>query len=90
MLYQARVNAIFSTVLTLTYLFSSCVLTKEGPHQFSNVENNSPAFVSDDFVLKVNNTNVIRERFTKTVTIIKNELEKGRLKPEVIELLSVS
>lgn len=61
----------------------------KGPHQISNVEMNSPANMAglknDDLVLKVNDVNVVGERYNKTVTLIKNESEKGRLKLEVID-----
>ncbi len=61
----------------------------KGPHQISNVEINSPAMLAglknDDLVLKVNDVNVVGERYSKTVTLIKNESEKGRLKLEVID-----
>ena len=65
---------------------------EKGPHQISNVEMNSPAMLSglknDDLVLKVNDVNVVGERYNKTVTLIKNESEKGRLKLEVIDTQS--
>jgi hypothetical protein len=60
-----------------------------GPHQISSVEENSPAMLAglknDDLLLKVNDVNVVGERYSKTVTLIKNESERGRLKLEVIE-----
>lgn len=61
----------------------------KGPHQISSVEANSPAMDSglrgDDLILKVNDLNVVGERYSKTVALIKNESEKGRLKLEVID-----
>ena len=61
----------------------------KGPHQISNVESLSPAecagLKADDYLLKVNDINVIGERYNKTVALIKNESEKGRLKLEVVE-----
>lgn len=61
----------------------------KGPHQISNVELESPAHYSglksDDYVLRVNDVDVVGERYNKTVALIKNESEKGRLKLEVIE-----
>ena len=60
-----------------------------GPHQISSVEANSPAEIAgirvDDFILKVNNILVVGERYSKTVTMLKNESERGHLKLEVIE-----
>ncbi len=62
---------------------------EKGPHQISNVEKDSPAMLaglqSNDLILKVNDVSIVGERYSKTVTLIKNELEKGRLKLEVIE-----
>ena len=40
---------------------------------------------SDDFLIKVNDINVVGERYNKTVALIKNESDKGRLRLEVIE-----
>lgn len=61
----------------------------KGPHQISSTEANSPAEQSglraDDLILKVNDVNVVGERYSKTVTMIKNESERGRLKLEVID-----
>lgn len=66
----------------------------KGPHQISNVEKDSPAFYAglrnDDLILKVNDLNVVGERYNKTVALIKNESEKGRLKLEVIDVQSCS
>lgn len=60
-----------------------------GPHQIANVETNSPALLSglrdNDYLLKVNDAYVVGERYSKTVTRIKNEGDKGILKLEVIE-----
>ena len=62
---------------------------EKGPHQISNVEVDSPAQLAglrlNDLILKVADANVVGERYSKTVTLIKNELEKGRLKLEVVE-----
>lgn len=62
---------------------------ERGPHQISSVEPNSPAFDSglrvEDLILKVNDLPVVGERYSKTVTLIKNESERGRLKLEVID-----
>lgn len=61
----------------------------KGAHQISNVELESPAHYSglksEDYVLRVNDVDVVGERYNKTVALIKNESEKGRLKLEVIE-----
>ena len=61
----------------------------KGAHQISNVEAESPAHYSglksDDYLLRVNDLDVVGERYNKTVALIKNESEKGRLKLEVIE-----
>ena len=65
---------------------------EKGPHQISNVEKDSPASYAglrnDDLILKVNDINVVGERYNKTVALIKNESEKGRLKLEVVALHS--
>jgi C-terminal processing protease CtpA/Prc len=62
---------------------------EQGPHQITSVEEDSPAQLSgllnNDLVLKVNDINVVGERYSKTITLIKNESEKGRLKLEVIQ-----
>jgi len=62
---------------------------EQGPHQITSVEEDSPAKLSgllnNDLVLKVNDVNVVGERYSKTITMIKNESEKGRLKLEVIQ-----
>ena len=67
---------------------------EKGPHQISNVEKDSPASYAglrnDDLILKVNDINVDGERYNKTVALIKNESEKGRLKLEVIDTQSCS
>jgi C-terminal processing protease CtpA/Prc len=67
---------------------------EKGPHQISNVEKDSPASYAglrnDDLILKVNDINVVGERYNKTVALIKNESEKGRLKLEVIDTQSCS
>lgn len=61
----------------------------KGPHQVSSVEPNSPAerggLRTDDLILKVNDINVVGERYSKTVAQIKNESERGILKLEVID-----
>ena len=44
----------------------------------------------DDYLLKVNDANVVGERYSKTVTRIKNESEKGMLKLEVVDPLKIS
>ena len=65
-----------------------------GPHQIANVELNSPALLSglqdDDYLLKINDINVVGERYSKTVTRIKNESDKGILKLEVVETTKIS
>lgn len=65
-----------------------------GPHQIANVELNSPALFSglqdDDYLLKINDVNVVGERYSKTVTRIKNESDKGILKLEVVEPARIS
>jgi hypothetical protein len=65
-----------------------------GPHQIANVELNSPALLAglqdDDYLLKINDINVVGERYSKTVTRIKNESEKGILKLEVVEPTKIS
>lgn len=63
---------------------------ERGPHQISSVEPNSPAQDAglriDDLILKVNDQNVVGERYSKTVALIKNESERGRgLKLEVVD-----
>ena len=62
---------------------------EKGPHQISSVENESPAQVAglrpDDLILKINDALVLGERYSRTVTLIKNESQAGRLKLEVIE-----
>ena len=62
---------------------------EKGPHQISNVESLSPAecagLKADVYLLKVNDINVVGERYNKTVALIKNESEKGRLKLEVVK-----
>lgn len=62
---------------------------ERGPHQISSVEANSPAYDAglrvEDLILKVNDASVVGERYSKTVTLIKNESERGRLKLEVID-----
>jgi C-terminal processing protease CtpA/Prc len=61
----------------------------KGPHQVSSVEQNSPAMFGglkpDDLILKVNDVNVVGERYNKTISLIKNESQNGRLKLEVID-----
>jgi hypothetical protein len=61
----------------------------KGPHQISSVEENSPGHLGglrqDDLILKVNDQNVVGQRFSKTAALIKNESEKGRIKLEVVE-----
>ena len=61
----------------------------KGPHQVSSVEQNSPAMFGglkpDDLILKVNDVNVVGERYSKTISLIKNESQNGRLKLEVID-----
>ena len=63
--------------------------SERGPHQVSNVEPGSPGAVGglrlDDFILKVNDTYVVGQRFSKTAATIKNESDKGRIKLEVVE-----
>jgi predicted metalloprotease with PDZ domain len=63
--------------------------SEKGPHQISGVEQESPAHVAglrpDDLILKINEQLVVGERYSRTVTIIKNESQSGRLKLEVIE-----
>lgn len=62
---------------------------QKGPHQISSVEPKSPAEDAglrvEDLILKVNDVPVVGERYSKTVTVIKNESERGRLKLEVID-----
>jgi predicted metalloprotease with PDZ domain len=63
--------------------------SEKGPHQISSVEQESPAHMAglrpDDLILKINEQLVVGERYSRTVTIIKNESQSGRLKLEVIE-----
>jgi C-terminal processing protease CtpA/Prc len=63
--------------------------SERGPHQVSNVEVGSPGHVAgllaDDLILRVNDTYVVGQRFSKTAALIKNESEKGRIRLEVIE-----
>lgn len=62
---------------------------EKGAHQISNVEMDSPAELAglkgDDYLIKVNDVNVVGERYNKTVALIKNESDKGRLRLEVVE-----
>lgn len=62
---------------------------ESGPHQIISVEANSPADEAglrlNDFILKVNDIEVVGERYSKLVTILANESERGRIKLEVIE-----
>lgn len=62
---------------------------ERGPHQISSVEPGSPAYDAglrvEDLILRVNDQSVVGERYSKTVTLIKNESERGRLKLEVID-----
>ncbi|CAF0708112.1 unnamed protein product, partial [Brachionus calyciflorus] len=66
--------------------------SESGPHQISSVETNSPAEQSglkkEDLILKVNDQNIVGERYSKTTALIKNECEKGILKLEVIDVKS--
>jgi hypothetical protein len=60
-----------------------------GPHQIANVEPNSPALISglknDDYLIKINDCRVVGERYSKAITLIKSEAEKGHLVLEVVE-----
>ncbi len=60
-----------------------------GPHQIANVEPNSPALISglknDDYLIKINDSRVVGERYSKTITLIRSEAEKGNLVLEVVE-----
>ena len=62
----------------------------KGPHQISQVEIDSPAMIAglraDDLILRVNESSVLGERYSKTVTLIKNESQSGRLKLDVISV----
>ena len=63
--------------------------SESGPHQIKSVEENSPAGDAglrvNDFILKVNDIEVVGERYSKLGTILANESERGRIKLEVIE-----
>lgn len=63
--------------------------SESGPHQIKSVEADSPADDAglrvNDFILKVNDIEVVGERYSKLVTILANESERGRIKLEVIE-----
>ena len=61
----------------------------KGPHQISRVDKNSPAEYAglrvNDLLLKINNFDVVESSYAKIGLIIINELEKERLKLEVID-----
>jgi hypothetical protein len=63
--------------------------SESGPHQIKSVEANSPADDAglrvNDFILKVNDIEVVGERYSKLGTILANESERGRIKLDVIE-----
>lgn len=66
----------------------SIAANQRGPHKISQVETNSPAddggLRVDDLILKVNDVSIVGERYSKTVRLMKNEFERGRIKLEVI------
>jgi C-terminal processing protease CtpA/Prc len=60
-----------------------------GPHQILDVETNSPAadsgLLSNDYILKIGDVNVIGEGYNSTLATLKNQAGTGRFKMEVVD-----
>ena len=69
--------------------FGFILKKREPPHQVTNIGANSPAEISglqnDDLILTVNDKSVEDEKYEKVVLLIKNGINAGLIKFEVIQ-----